>query len=100
MKVNFNVNALDFNGKEIKLNDQEVNMSDEIQKIMFFAGNNGGRQLNNDEKYLAYKIGKKLAQGADEFSAEELAFIKEQSSLTLAAGMYGFLVDLIENGNK
>ena len=77
MKVNFNVNALDFNGKEIKLNE-----------------------LNNDEKYLAYKIGKKLAQGAEEFSAEELAFIKEQSSLTLAAGMYGFLVDLIENGNK
>ena len=100
MKVNFNVNALDFNGKEIKLNGQEVNMSDEIQKIMFFAGNNGGRQLNNDEKYLAYKIGKKLAQGAEEFSAEELAFIKEQAGKSLAAGVYGFLIDIIEGNMK
>lgn len=100
MKVNFNVNALDFNGNEIKLNGKEVNMSEEIQKIMFFAGNNGGRQLNNEQKYLAYKIGKKVAQGDTEYSAEELAFIKEQSALTLAAGMYGFLVDLIENENK
>ena len=100
MKVNFNVNALDFSGNEIKLNGKEVNISDEIQKIMFFAGNNGGRQLDNEAKYLAYKIGKKLAQNETEFSAEELAFIKEQASLTLAAGIYGFLVDLIENENK
>ena len=100
MKVNFNVNALDFDGNEIKMNGKEVNMSDEVQKIMFFAGNTGGRQLSNDEKYLAYKIGKKLAQKETEFSAEELSFIKEQAGHTLAAGVYGFLIDTIEGNIK
>jgi len=96
MKVNFNVNVTDFSGQEIKVNGKVVVIADEIQKILFFAGNNGTR-LSNDEKYFAYKIGRKIASGEQEYSTEELSFIKAQSGDTLAAGVYGFLCDLIES---
>ena len=85
MKVNFNVNAVDFSGNEIKLNDEFVNMSDEIQKILFFAG--AGDGMSNEDKYLAYKLGRKIANNEQEYTAEELSFIKAQAGKTLAAGV-------------
>lgn len=96
MKVNFNVNALDFNGNEIKVNGNPLNVADEIQKVLFYAGNNGTR-LNNEEKYLAYKIGRKVAAGETDYTTEELTFIKNEAGCTMAAGLYGFMCDLIEN---
>ena len=98
MKVNFNVNAVDFSGNEIKLNGESVNMSDEIQKILFFAG--AGDGMSNEDKYLAYKLGRKIANNEQEYTTEELSFIKAQAGKTLAAGVYGFLIDLIEGNLK
>ncbi len=98
MKVNFNVNVIDFNGAEVKVNDKVVVMSDELCKIMFFAGT--GDTMSNDQKYNAYKIGRKIANNEQEYTAEELAFIKDQAGKSLAAGVYGFLIDTIEGNIK
>ena len=98
MKVNFNVNVTDFNGAEVKVNDNVVSIADELCKIMFFAGT--GDRMSNDEKYLAYKIGRKIANNEQEYTAEELAFIKDQAGKSLAAGVYGFLIDTIEGNIK
>ena len=94
MKANFNVNAVDFSGDEILLNGKKVNLSEELQKSLFFAGNN--TRLTPEEKYLAYKVGRKLASGSDEYTAEECSFIKKIAGDTMAAGLYGSIVDIIE----
>lgn len=99
MKVNFNVNVTDFNGNEIKMNGKPVVISEEIQKVLFFAGNTGNSHLTNDEKYTAYKIGKRLAGNETEYTSEDLSFIKRMAGTSMAAGLYGFLCDLIENDN-
>lgn len=98
MKVNFNVNVTDFNGVDIKVNGMEVNMADELQKIMFFAG--AGDGMSNEDKYIAYKLGRKIANNDQEYTAEELSFIKLHAGKTLAAGVYGFLIDTIEGNLK
>lgn len=95
MRANFNVNAVDFSGKEILINGKKVNLSEELQKSLFFAGNNATR-LTPEEKYLAYKVGRKLASGSDEYTTEECSFVKKIAGDTMAAGLYGAIVDIIE----
>lgn len=97
MKVNFNVNAVDFSGKVIEVNDKPLSVSEEICKTLFYAGNVGNERLSNEEKYLAYKIGRKIASGEQEYTAEELAFIKRMCGNTMSAGLFGIVCDIIEN---
>lgn len=94
MKVNFNVSANYFSGSPLVVLGKEVNIAEELGKTMFFYGNN--EQASIDEKYKAYKIGQKLSNGDTEYTAEELSFIKEMAGRSLAAGVYGQIVDLIE----
>lgn len=100
MKINFNVNAVDFNGNEIKVNDKPLSVSEEICKTLFYAGNVGNEHLTNEEKYLAYKIGRKIASGDQEYTAEELAFIKRMTGATMSAGLFGIVFDLIEGSER
>lgn len=99
MKVDFNVNAKGFDGKDLLVMNEKgllvkVNMSDKIQEVLYFIGNDVN--VDNDVKYKAYKIGMKLATGNQDFTTDELAFIKDQVGRKVVAGIYGQLCDLIE----
>lgn len=95
MKVNFKVLAIDFTGNPVKIMNKEVCVAEELEKSLFFYGSSGDN-VSGDNKYMAYKIGRKLSNGDSDYTAEELAFIKEIAAKTLAAGLYGQIVDLIE----
>lgn len=100
MKVNFNVPVRAFNGEEMRTNDGRggsvpVVLSHEIQKALFMFGKDGG--VSNDDKYRAYKIGSKLAVGLDDFTAEELAFIRDNIGVNFVAGVYGQICHVIED---
>lgn len=99
MKVNFNVTATDFCGKPLMMFGKEVDLAEELSKSMFFVGSNGDN-VSPEDKYLAYKIGQKLANGDTTYTTEELTFIKNTAAKTLAAGVYGQVVDIIEGGKE
>ncbi len=96
MKVNFNVNLVDFFGRELQSpTGEKLSLKEELLKILFSFGSNGA--FSNEEKYEAYKIGRKISAGKQDFTAEELAFIKTNAGKGMTAGAYGQLCDVIEN---
>lgn len=98
MKVNFNINLVDFFGRELVLpGGGKLSLKEELLKILFSLGTKG--DLSNDEKYKAYQIGRKISSGKQDFTAEELTFIKAQAGPGMTAGAYGQLCDVIE-GNR
>lgn len=103
MKVDFNVNAKDFRGREILVNGANgspatVNLSDKIQEVLYFIGNDANADI--DVKYKAYKIGVKMGAGCQDFTVDELAFIKKQVGDKVVAGIYGQICDLIDTETK
>ena len=98
MRVNFNVPVRAFDGTELRKDGNPVNLSQEIQNVLFMYGKDGG--VSNEDKYHGYRIGTKLATGLDDFTAEELAFIKDNVGSNFIAGVYGQLCDVIEKSTN
>ncbi len=96
MRVNFNQPFRDCYGNGI---DAEKSIGDALCVQLFSVSKIGGRDLSADEKYMAYKLCKRIAgREVDvEISAEEAAFIKQLAAQIYSAGAYGQIVDLIEN---
>lgn len=59
----------------------------------------GDVNVSAEKKYSAYKLMQRISQAevACEISVEEASFIKEISVKSMSAGIYGQIVDLLEN---
>lgn len=95
MKVNFNINLVDFFGRELVApGGEKLSLKNDLLKILFSLGSTGS--LGNEDKFKAYQIGRKIASGKQDFTTEELSFIKAQAGPYMTAGSYGQLCDVIE----
>lgn len=100
MEVDFHRNFRDAFGEDI-LDEQgerrEIGRT--MSNHLYSCSSLGGKPLSGEEKYLAYKLSKKIAgsTGATELSLEEGAFLKKLGAQVLSAGAYGELLDLIEH---
>jgi hypothetical protein len=94
MKVNFKINLNGHKGEPIGMMDEQ------LRRVLFSVDTNERLPISADEKYLAYKIGKRLfdCNGEIELTVEDAAFLKKVCAAWLVAGAYGQLVDLIEGG--
>jgi len=96
MKINFNKNVVDYKGMPLIENGTKVSIKETICKFLFLGngieGNNSG-----DEKYTAYKLMVKIANGSNEveITDKESLLIKKVCSASLNAGAYGQIVELL-----
>lgn len=72
---------------------------------LFYAGseqqgNRGGEQLSDDDKIRCYRISVQLSEHPSdvELTVEDCALVKRIASREFVAGVYGQIVDIIENG--
>jgi hypothetical protein len=95
MKVDFKTELKGHDGKPVG------RMDEQLRTVLFSIDGGERLPLSADEKYLAYRIGKRLLEegGKIELTLEEAAFLKRIGAVAFRAGAYGQLVDLLE-GNK
>lgn len=95
MKVNFDINLVDFFGHELTApGGKKLSLKNDLLKVLFSLGSSGA--MSNEDKFQAYKIGRKIAAGKKDYTAEELSFLKAQAGQFMTAGAYGQLCDVIE----
>ncbi|MDR2773931.1 MAG: hypothetical protein LBC19_04170 [Tannerella sp.] len=92
MKIDFKKSFTGHDGETIGMIDEHLRL------VLFSADSSDRFMLSAEEKYLAYKIGKRLLEegGNIDLTVEEAGFIKKVCSFGLRAGAYGQLIDLIE----
>lgn len=92
MKINFNVSFVNHKGQPTK----DI-IGEKVAEALFSAGMQNN-QINNDDKYKAYKLCRSIseAQGEVEISTEEGTLIKNVCVNYMTAGGYGQLYELIE----
>ena len=90
----------DFNKKFVNLRGQEIEgdtIADSIANQLFVAGIQP-EQINNADKFKAYKISTKLVanNGVVELDESEIALLKSFCEKCFAAGAYGQIVEILE----
>lgn len=114
MKRNFNTPLKGFGGipitEKVKNSDGSVsekplNVASQLGARLFYAGseqqgNRGGEQLSDDDKLRCYRISVQLSEHPSdvELTVEDCALVKRIASREFVAGVYGQIVDIIENG--
>lgn len=93
MKVNFDKQFKDINGKDLKGDT----IAHAIAEALFYYGKD--KPVKRDEKFRAYCLCKKIIEGHGvvEIQTEEACLIKEVCGEVLTAGGYGQIHDIIEN---
>jgi hypothetical protein len=107
---NFSKEVLSYNGKAMKENvtgengvttQRIVRMSDVLGPLLFFAGSGnsqGSTPLSPDEKWSAYKLTVQLANSPSHVNVDggDIELIKKLASGSLASGIYGQIVAVLE----
>lgn len=98
MKVNLNRSFMDFKQQVLMEQGRPTLIADQVCKTLFNLGTSGRTPVSPDDKYLAYRLCKRIseADGEVEISTEEGAFILKACAETLTAGAYGQLRELID----
>jgi hypothetical protein len=75
-----------------------VTASAHIQEILFASGIDNRYSMSAEQKYMAYRISRKLydAKDAVDITVEEANLIKEIAGAFCASGIYGQICDIIE----
>lgn len=96
MKKNFNKKIVDYNGTPVMENGVNIIIKDIICKYLFLGAGIKDDD-NGDKKYEAYKLMRKIseAKGDVDISDKESILIKQVCSLSLNAGAYGQIVELL-----
>jgi hypothetical protein len=103
MKKNLKAPLRLFNGAEItvteKVDGKEVKkpvlVSDQIGQVLWERASTG---VTPEEKYRAFKIAQRIAACPEkvELEAEDITLIKKMIAPVFSAGIYGQIVDLLE----
>ncbi len=104
MKVNMNKPFIGFDGKVLKMTDQQTNeqrtifISDTIAQTMFNASTLQNAPMSQQDKFTAFKICQKIIQNPScvELTSEEVVLIKAITAQDMSAGAYGQVVELLE----
>ena len=98
MKVNFNTTLKDFRGNDLK--DPQTGEIQVMKEMVCSRLYIAGEGLSDDEKYTAYKVMEKirLSEGDVDIEDKESVLIKKTCGKTVAAGIYGQIVKLL-NGD-
>lgn len=102
MKVNFNQPIKDpFGNVVLDEHDNPQSIGKILATGLFNAKQIKGMPLTPEQKFNAFNLSTKIAnaKGEVEISVEEAQFIKSVSAEIFMAGVYGNIVNVIENNN-
>ena len=101
MKVNFNTQIKDFDGKPFVENGKPLIARELVAKALFVG--DGIKRTGNDEKYddnrfKAYHLNLRVMASDNEIdlSPEELVLIKQAVTIYRSAGLYAQLRELVD----
>lgn len=97
MKINFETNVTNLDGKEIK---DEKGKEVTFAFLVIDALLANDKELNGKQKIIRFELAQKVYSKSQEYTVEEAALIKEIAGKLLSTIVVGFLFQLIDGKLK
>lgn len=101
MKVNLRKEIVGADGTPMTVKDKKQYISDHVCQILWQMEEVEGAAATAEQKYRAYKLMQRIAANPDEveMESEDVTLVKNVAVKCFRAGVYGQIVDAIEQRN-
>lgn len=101
MKINLRKEIVGADGSPMTVKDKKQYICDHVCQILWQMEEVEGNAATAEQKYRAYKLMQRIAANPDEveMESEDVTLVKNLALKCFRAGVYGQIVDAIEQRN-